>query len=84
MGSGGSPAAHFCENGGVPVAGKKTEYRRIRMDSGHHRRIRLTAAVLGLLAFVPALSSNFKSAIMLIRRLLLKKLMPQHRMTLLL
>ena len=53
MGSGGSPAAHFCENGGVPVAGKKTEYRRIRMDSGHHRRIRLTAAVLGLLAFVP-------------------------------
>lgn len=53
MGSGGSPAAHFCENGGVPVAGKKTEYRRIRMDSGHHRRIRVTAAVLGLLAFVP-------------------------------
>ena len=53
MGSGGSPAAHFCENGGVPVAGKKTEYRRIRMDSGHHRRIRLTAAILGLLAFVP-------------------------------
>ena len=53
MGSGGSPAAHFCENGGVPVARKKTEYRRIRMDSGHHRRIRLTAAVLGLLAFVP-------------------------------
>ena len=53
MGSGGSPAAHFCENGGVPVAGKKTEYRRIRMDSGHHRRIRLTAAVLGLLAFEP-------------------------------
>lgn len=53
MGSGGSPAAHFCENGGVPVAGKRTEYRRIRMDSGHHRRIRLTAAVLGLLAFVP-------------------------------
>lgn len=53
MGSGGSPAAHFCENGGVPVAGEKTEYRRIRMDSGHHRRIRLTAAVLGLLAFVP-------------------------------
>ena len=53
MDSGGSPAAHFCENGGVPVAGKKTEYRRIRMDSGHHRRIRLTAAVLGLLAFVP-------------------------------
>ena len=35
------------------MAGKKTEYRRIRMDSGHHRRIRLTAAVLGLLAFVP-------------------------------
>ena len=35
------------------MAGEKTEYRRIRMDSGHHRRIRLTAAVLGLLAFVP-------------------------------
>ena len=35
------------------MAGKKPEYRRIRMDSGHHRRIRLTAAVLGLLAFVP-------------------------------
>ena len=28
-------------------------YERLRMDSGHHRRIRITMAVLGLLAFLP-------------------------------
>ena len=28
-------------------------YERLRLDSGHHRRILLTAAVLGMLAFVP-------------------------------
>lgn len=28
-------------------------YERLRMDSGHHRRILRTAAVLGILAFVP-------------------------------
>ena len=28
-------------------------YERLRLDSGHHRRILLTAAVLGILAFVP-------------------------------
>lgn len=32
---------------------KKTEYRRVRMDSGQHRRILAAAAVLGLIAFVP-------------------------------
>ena len=31
----------------------KMHYERLRMDSGHHRRILLAAAVLGLLAFVP-------------------------------
>ena len=31
----------------------KGHYERLRMDSGHHRRILLTAAVLGILAFVP-------------------------------
>ena len=32
---------------------KRKNYARLRLDSGHHRRIRITAAVLGLLAFVP-------------------------------
>ena len=32
---------------------KKKEYVRIRADSGQHRRIMVTAAVLGLVAFVP-------------------------------
>ena len=32
---------------------KPKEYRRLRLDSGQHRRIMVTAAVLGLLAFVP-------------------------------
>ena len=32
---------------------KPKRYTRSRMDSGHHRRILLTMAVLGLLAFVP-------------------------------
>ena len=32
---------------------KKPEYSRIRMDSGHHRRILAVAAVLGVLAFLP-------------------------------
>ncbi len=31
----------------------KKHYGRLRLDSGHHRRIRQAAAVLGLLAFVP-------------------------------
>ena len=31
----------------------RVRYERLRMDSGHHRRILLTAAVLGILAFVP-------------------------------
>ena len=33
--------------------GKYDRFRRIRQDSGYVRRIRITAAVLGLLAFVP-------------------------------
>ena len=32
---------------------KRKHYSRLRLDSGHHKRIRITAAVLGLLAFVP-------------------------------
>ena len=32
---------------------KRKEYRRLRLDTGQHRRIVITAAVLGLLAFVP-------------------------------
>ncbi len=36
------------------MAGKrKKEYARVRLDSGHHRRILLTAAIFGLLAFLP-------------------------------
>ena len=33
--------------------GRKREYGRLRLDSGQHKRIMLTALVLGLLAFVP-------------------------------
>ncbi len=33
----------------------KKEYTRVRLDSGHHRRILLVMLVLGLLAFVPVL-----------------------------
>ncbi len=32
---------------------QKKQYERIRLDSGHHRRILLAAAVLGLLGFLP-------------------------------
>ena len=32
---------------------KRKEHTRLRMDSGHHRRITAAAAVLGVLAFVP-------------------------------
>ena len=32
---------------------KRKEYRRLRLDSGQHSRIVITAAILGLLAFVP-------------------------------
>lgn len=32
---------------------KKKEYKRLRMDSGHHRRILITAVVLGFVAFIP-------------------------------
>ena len=32
---------------------KRKEYRRLRLDSGQHSRIRIVAAMLGLLAFVP-------------------------------
>ena len=32
---------------------KSKRYQRIRLDSGQHRRIRIVAAVLGILAFVP-------------------------------
>ncbi len=34
--------------------GKKESFRRVRMDSGHHMRILITMAVLGVLAFLPA------------------------------
>ena len=32
---------------------RKREYDRLRLDSGHHKRIMLAAAVLGVLAFMP-------------------------------
>ena len=32
---------------------RNKSYERLRMDSGHHRRIRIAMAVLGLLAFLP-------------------------------
>ena len=32
---------------------KRKEYRRLRLDSGQHRRIKIAAAIFGLLAFVP-------------------------------
>lgn len=39
---------------------KRTGAQRIRLDSGHHLRIRITAAVLGLLAFVPVALRLYK------------------------
>ena len=53
MGSKGILAAHEFLIGGRNMKRRGREYNRIRMDSGQHRRIVLTAAVLGLLAFVP-------------------------------
>ena len=32
---------------------KRREYNRVRMDTGQHRRITLTALALGVLAFIP-------------------------------
>ncbi len=37
----------------MPKKQSKKEYTRVRIDSGHHRRILYTAVVLGALAFVP-------------------------------
>ena len=34
---------------------KRKDYTRVRLDSGHHRRILLVMLVLGLLAFVPVI-----------------------------
>jgi hypothetical protein len=53
MGSKGILAAHEFLIGGRNMKRRGREYNRIRMDSGQHRRIFLTAAVLGVLAFVP-------------------------------
>ena len=39
-----------CAMGNKP---KKQTYERVRMDSGHHRRLLVTMAVLGMLAFLP-------------------------------
>lgn len=38
---------------------KYDAYRRLRRDSGHQRRIRLTMAVLGLVAFVPVVAQLY-------------------------
>ena len=53
MGSKGILAAHEFLIGGRNMKRRGREYNRIRMDSGQHRRIFLTAVVLGVLAFVP-------------------------------
>ena len=34
---------------------KRSAYERVRLDSGHHRRIQLAAVLLGLLAFAPVI-----------------------------
>ena len=39
---------------------KPKEYRRLRMDSGQHRRIVVIAAILGLVAFVPVLMRLYR------------------------
>lgn len=36
--------------------GKKREYNRIRKDTGQHRRITITALLLGILAFIPVIA----------------------------
>ena len=53
MGSKGILAAHEFLMGGRNMKRKGKEYNRVRLDSGQHRRIIVTAAVLGVLAFVP-------------------------------
>ena len=35
------------------MPGKKRQFERLRMDSGQHRRIRITMVLLGMVAFVP-------------------------------
>ena len=35
---------------------KKREYNRVRMDTGQHRRITVTAVTLGILAFIPVIA----------------------------
>ena len=37
------------------MTGKKQRFGRLRMDSGHHRRIGIVMVALGMLAFAPAL-----------------------------
>ncbi len=38
---------------------KRKTYSRIRLDSGHHKRIRIAAALLGLVAFVPIVGQYY-------------------------
>ena len=38
---------------GLKKKSRKKQYNRVRYDSGQHRRIRWTAAILGVIAFIP-------------------------------
>ena len=40
--------------------GKRKHYQRVRLDSGHHRRIRLVAALLGIAAFLPVAAQLYR------------------------
>ena len=42
------------------VKKQKPRYERVRYDTGHHRRIRIVMAVLGLVAFVPVALQLYK------------------------
>ena len=55
MGGKGYPCCPFEDSGemGDWMAKHKDPYARIRADSGQHRRIMLTALLLGILAFIP-------------------------------
>ena len=53
MGSKGILAAHEFLIGGQNMERRGRDYNRVRLDSGQHRRIILTALLFGLLAFVP-------------------------------
>ena len=55
MGGEGFPCCPFLTLSEGNGGGMGKEFGRLRMDSGQHRRVMLTALVLGIAAFFPLL-----------------------------